>query len=356
MTPDNPRSAKRRPFIHEWRSAVFNSSLPASTRMALLALAEFANEHGSDCYPSKDAVARYSGQDEKTVRGRLRDAATAGWIEQHQRTGNGSGWARHSYILTLPPGADIRPARWTTGPGVAPAPIDQSSGNHARTTSGNSEQLVREIRPNGPGVAPDEVGRSRLVEATGEEKKAPDGALSESPSEKAPSRRKRNPQLTYDQWGESLREDEMAIPPEHAVFRYAEQIRLPDEYLALAWECFDRNMRGTDRKQKDWARTFQKYVENNWLKLWFIRSEDGQYALTVAGLQLQKLVAELNAKPMNERPSSLLGSNQKPRIPTPPAPFKKPPVNASFAGVDYSISPDDPLSIDYVGSGDKEAA
>lgn len=74
------------------------------------------------------------------------------------------------------------------------------------------------------------------------------------------------------------------VPPEHSVFRYAEQIELPIEFLELGWLYF-RDRYWTGKKQKDWPRTFENYVKGGFLKLWYRDHESNAWALTTAGKQ-----------------------------------------------------------------------
>ncbi|OWQ83624.1 hypothetical protein CDN99_26040 [Roseateles aquatilis] len=95
---------------------------------------------------------------------------------------------------------------------------------------------------------------------------------------------------------------EKAIPADDPVFRYADQIGLPREFLHLAWAEFKARYTAEPvkgEKQKtytDWRAVFRKAVREGWLKLWFL---DGQeYALTTTGQQAQRVQrAELQGAP-----------------------------------------------------------
>lgn len=96
-----------RPFLHRWRSAVYNSRLKPGARIALLALAEFADETGGNCYPSHDTVGKLCGCNEKTVRANLDIAFEAGFLYRFQ-TSSGKSWAHYRYQLLIPDSADTR--------------------------------------------------------------------------------------------------------------------------------------------------------------------------------------------------------------------------------------------------------
>lgn len=108
---------KPRPFLHLWRSAVFNSRLPPAEKLALLALSEYADAGGNRCSPSSLSLAELTSANEKTVRRALAAAEARGWFARELadtggKTGaRGQGWRRYSYRLSLPEGADTTPAR-----------------------------------------------------------------------------------------------------------------------------------------------------------------------------------------------------------------------------------------------------
>lgn len=80
---------------------------------------------------------------------------------------------------------------------------------------------------------------------------------------------------------------ERPIPETDAVFAYAKEVGIPDEFLHLAWREFLHRYSQPDAKRyKDWRSVFRKAVRGNWLKLWWL---DGQhYTLTTAGVQAQR--------------------------------------------------------------------
>lgn len=87
----------------------------------------------------------------------------------------------------------------------------------------------------------------------------------------------------------------LPIPEDDSIFSYAEGIKLPLDFLRLAWIDFrnihtNPNKKEGKKRQSSWKQTFRNYVEKNWLKLWFI-DNDGNYALTTAGKQLQRVAA-----------------------------------------------------------------
>lgn len=85
-----------------------------------------------------------------------------------------------------------------------------------------------------------------------------------------------------------------AIPENHRVFTYADQVGIPNDYLWLCWKMFvNYYLEGTGKNKKyiDWPATFCNYVKNNYAKIWWI-NEQGYYQLTTAGKQAQKEFAD----------------------------------------------------------------
>ena len=81
-----------------------------------------------------------------------------------------------------------------------------------------------------------------------------------------------------------------AIPGDDAVFAYAEQVGLPTEFLAMAWQWFKAKYTAGSGKAKrytDWRATFRNAVKDCWPKYWAI-DQSGAYYLTTQGKQAQR--------------------------------------------------------------------
>jgi phage replication O-like protein O len=96
------------------------------------------------------------------------------------------------------------------------------------------------------------------------------------------------PDCCFADWIEQVKaEGKKPIPEDHAVFRYADEIELPIEYVRLCWLEFKRTFAGNGKKKyADWPGAFSNYVRKNYFRLWF--EKDGNWSLTTAGIQLQK--------------------------------------------------------------------
>lgn len=255
----------RRPFILQWRSAVLNSTLPATGKLCLIVLSEFADADGSNCFPSIEMVARKASINEKTARLNLAEAANTGWIQRVSK-GTTQGWKRFEYTPIVPEGADTTPARLPEGAGVTPVATCERSGHSVRD--------VRALRPEGAGVTPYDLSITYPIHR--EKNPAPSSKRSSKGKSKG---------TTFEGWQQDKPDGEMLIPPDHHVFRYGERVGIPDEFLALAWAVFcERYRTDTKARYTDWPGHFRKAVEANWYGLWWIDGE-GRYLLTTKGKQ-----------------------------------------------------------------------
>lgn len=101
------------------------------------------------------------------------------------------------------------------------------------------------------------------------------------------------PEILFDQWIEQARSSgEKPIPEDHAVFKYADKVELPIDFIRLCWLEFKNTFAGNKKKRyADWALAFSNYVRKNYFHLWF--EKDNAWHLTTAGIQLQKEMRDL---------------------------------------------------------------
>ena len=91
-------------FIHQWRAAVLSkdSTLSATQRLALVALAQYADAAGGSCFPSSETVAECSGLSLKSVQRSLLACAALGWIKREIGS-KGKNWrSSNRYTLCMP--------------------------------------------------------------------------------------------------------------------------------------------------------------------------------------------------------------------------------------------------------------
>lgn len=112
----------------------------------------------------------------------------------------------------------------------------------------------------------------------------------------AKPKRERKPRIQLKTFIEKCRAaGENAISGYQPLLSYVEETGLPMEFVQLAWDEFKRNFgpggKDESRKQADWRRHFQNYVEKNYLRLWAARiGEHGnEFFLTTQGIQAQAL-------------------------------------------------------------------
>lgn len=89
---------------------------------------------------------------------------------------------------------------------------------------------------------------------------------------------------------------EQPVPAGCAALRYAADIGLPDEVVALHWAEFKaRHLEAGAKRYRDWRRTLLNSIRDNWFKLW--RFDGHAPVLTSAGLQARvKRAAEMAAE------------------------------------------------------------
>jgi len=99
----NPKQQQHssKPFRYIWRDAVLSEDGPpnSTTRLVLIGLESFMNEHGC-CFPSISSIASRIALSERAVGIHLK--RTRGeWIKI-SNFGKSKGWARHQYMAILP--------------------------------------------------------------------------------------------------------------------------------------------------------------------------------------------------------------------------------------------------------------
>ncbi|MDR7070524.1 hypothetical protein J2X02_003389 [Pseudoxanthomonas japonensis] len=95
--------------------------------------------------------------------------------------------------------------------------------------------------------------------------------------------------MSFDEWMDGIPDNSEPIAADHPIFRWAEQVGIPDDWLYLAWLAFQDRYRGDKTKRyRDWPRVYQNAVQGDWLKLWRFDPASGGYLLTTAGEQWKR--------------------------------------------------------------------
>lgn len=98
------------------------------------------------------------------------------------------------------------------------------------------------------------------------------------------------PLRTFAAWLEAQPDQSAVLPEDHAVFRWADSVGLPEYFVYLAWCWFKREYgkggQGARKTQRDWLAHFDNSVRKRWGKLWW---PDGNgFKLSADGMILAK--------------------------------------------------------------------
>lgn len=93
--------------VWQWRRAIGESDLHATTRDILRLLSEFMDRDGGSCFPTIADIAAKSGRDEKTISRHLKMAELKGWLEIQTGIFSGQRWRNQSYLAAFPAGQKL---------------------------------------------------------------------------------------------------------------------------------------------------------------------------------------------------------------------------------------------------------
>ena len=102
------------------------------------------------------------------------------------------------------------------------------------------------------------------------------------------------PLRTFAAWLESQPDQSAVLPEDHAVFRWADSVGLPEYFVYLAWCWFKREYgkagAGARKTQRDWLAHFDNSVRKRWGRLWYLSNGMGgqPFQLTADGMILAK--------------------------------------------------------------------
>jgi hypothetical protein len=85
--------------------------------------------------------------------------------------------------------------------------------------------------------------------------------------------REQQPLRTFSAWSAAQPDPSNLLPDDHAVFRWADSVGLPEYYVFLAWCWFRREYgpegRNSAKKYRKWLAVFDDSVRKRWGKLWY---------------------------------------------------------------------------------------
>jgi len=122
-------------------------------------------------------------------------------------------------------------------------------------------------------------------------------------AKKAESKRKRGMKQRFDDWVLVVKaRGEKLVPDDDPVFLYADDVKLPIDFVRLAWMEFGRKYREPGaRTYIDWRQHFRNAVRENWYRLWYRNSEGTAWCLTARGEQVNE---ELKARQARDERTS----------------------------------------------------
>jgi hypothetical protein len=93
--------------IWSWRQAILKSELESTTKLLLLALSTYMNDHGEGCYPSQDTLSRDTSLSTRSVINHIALAVQAGFLIKEKRNLQGKKWDANEYRASIP--SDLEP-------------------------------------------------------------------------------------------------------------------------------------------------------------------------------------------------------------------------------------------------------
>jgi len=88
--------------VWSWRQVILRSSLEPSSKLLLLALSTYMNDHGEGCYPSIEQLCKDTSLSERTVFYHLKKAEAEGFLIKDKRELPGKRWASNEYRAMMP--------------------------------------------------------------------------------------------------------------------------------------------------------------------------------------------------------------------------------------------------------------
>ncbi|WP_286694057.1 DnaT-like ssDNA-binding domain-containing protein [Spongiibacter sp. UBA1325] len=110
-----------------WRSAILDSDLASTTKLVLLVISTYMDDHGGGAFPSTLTISEKAGLSERAVCTHIEKAREAGFITSHKEKKRGRDWARNSYRIAFP-----------DKPGTEPDSVAESDAQNSEGTEPDS--------------------------------------------------------------------------------------------------------------------------------------------------------------------------------------------------------------------------
>lgn len=88
--------------VWSWRQAILESKLQATTKLVLLALSTYMNDHGDGCYPSQDQISLDTSLSKRAVITHIDLAVQSGFLIKDKRQLQGRKWDANEYRASIP--------------------------------------------------------------------------------------------------------------------------------------------------------------------------------------------------------------------------------------------------------------
>lgn len=88
--------------VWSWRQCITKSDLTSTTKLVLMVLSTYMNDHGEGCYPSQDQIAKDASLTTRAVIKHLDIAIENGWLVKKKRNLTGKKWDSNEYEASTP--------------------------------------------------------------------------------------------------------------------------------------------------------------------------------------------------------------------------------------------------------------
>lgn len=263
-----------------WQSAVTKSELEGTTKLVLLVIGTYMNQHGDGAFPSYRTIAAGASLNRATVIRHVETAVSRGWLKKKSRIRFAGASGRleadsNTYQIAFPVvDQDDQGGRTEQPPLVAQDDHPSRTGRPG---------VVAQDDPNTPSLSPQGTQEPPVPPKGGH-----DVDSKTKPGAKPRAKRPKRDLITFPKFVETCRAaGERMIRTDDPIFDFADDAGIPREFIALAWREFAIKHRDSGKLQKDWRAHFRDAVRRNWFKLWWCPPAGG-CELTTSGVQVKR--------------------------------------------------------------------
>lgn len=148
--------------IWSWRQMIVKTKMAPSTKLVILTLSTYMNDHGDSCFPSQQQLAEDTCLSERAVIKHIGIAAAKGFLVKEKRNLLGKKWAANQYRAAYPRGEpwsslignevahnDSRGDRNSSQNGAWGEPRSSGGVNHVHTNSSIELSINTPVSPSG---------------------------------------------------------------------------------------------------------------------------------------------------------------------------------------------------------------